>query len=491
MQKLLEKIKVSGTNPLFSEELNRVISLTNYFVFLYVFLTIPFVLFFLSSPIAAAISFVPIVIHFFSFFLIKFKKHTVGRLLFSSTSSIATYIIAILLYNDNLTDGMGAKFLIFGSIILPFVIFISKEWIYSLLVIILQLFLIFSFGYINSIVDIQIVSQNFDTAVFRIIAVSVAFIMIGGTFFYYQNELSKKNKLLKETNSQIKEKNDELIASEEELRQNNEELLTLNEHVEFQKNKIEKSHKSITNSINYAKRIQYAMMPTHEIFKKYFSDFFILFKPRDIVSGDFYWAEEINGKIIHAVADCTGHGVPGAMVSMLGIALLNKITTLEKNICASDILNKLRFELKKSLKQSGQNDENKDGMDIALVVIDTNSMELQFSGAYNSLYLIRNNQIIKFNADKQPIAIHLREKEFTNHTFSLQKDDYLYCFSDGLPDQLNNQRTKFGKKNLLSILQKISPKKMEEQKQILLTELSDWQVDAKQTDDIVMVGLKI
>lgn len=290
----------------------------------------------------------------------------------------------------------------------------------------------------------------------------------------------------------IKEKNEELTASEEELRQNNEELKTVNEHIEYQRNKIEEAHKHITGSINYAKRIQQAMLPANNIFETNFNDFFIFYKPRDVVSGDFYWAEKFENKIIYAIADCTGHGVPGAMVSMLGISLLNKITTQKSNFKASEILDNLRDEIKKTLKQTGNSiNETKDGMDIALCIIDTNTNELQFSGAYNSLYIYRENELIELKADKQPIGFYPKEKEFTNHKFQLQTNDILYSFSDGFSDQFNQKNKKYTIGQFKKLLIDIAPKKLQNQEEILQNEFLAWKGTNSQLDDIVIVGIKI
>ncbi len=206
----------------------------------------------------------------------------------------------------------------------------------------------------------------------------------------------------------------------------------------------------------------------------------------------FYWAEKYGDNIIYAIADCTGHGVPGAMVSMLGISLLNKITTQEKNLKASEILEQLRIEVKKMLKQTGENkDERKDGMDIALCTINTKTKKLQFSGAYNSLYIIRNNQLIALKGERQPIGIYIKERDFTNHELQLEKDDVLYSFSDGFADQFNNKNEKYTIKRFKSLLLNIAKDNLEIQGEKIEKEFITWKSTNKQIDDIVVVGIKI
>ena len=190
--------------------------------------------------------------------------------------------------------------------------------------------------------------------------------------------------------------------------------------------------KQITDSIEYASRIQTAVLPPGEYISKLIPEHFILYKPRDIVSGDFYWITHKDEKIVIAAVDCTGHGVPGAFMSMLGFAFLNEIVNKNTELKASTILNQLRDYVKESLHQTGKDDETKDGMDIALCIIDPENLRLQYSGAYNPLYLIRNDNFISLKADRMPIGIHIIEKEsFTNHEIDIQTGDVVYMFTDG------------------------------------------------------------
>jgi len=250
--------------------------------------------------------------------------------------------------------------------------------------------------------------------------------------------------------------------------------------------------KQITDSIVYAERIQRALLPSKEYLDEIFNEYFILLKPLHIVSGDFYWIKKIENQIVIAVADCTGHGVPGAFMSMLGISFLNEIINKEKITQANHILNELRQYVKTSLKQTGKEEDAKDGMDMALYTINTKNLKMQFAGAYNPLFIIRNNKLITLKADRQPIAIHIKEKDFTNIDFQLQKNDVLYSFSDGFVDQFGGmQGKKFMIKNFKKLLLDIHKEPFDKQKIILNDILIKWIKGYEQLDDILIVGIKI
>ncbi len=259
-----------------------------------------------------------------------------------------------------------------------------------------------------------------------------------------------------------------------------------------QKEEIEEKNQHITSSIEYASRIQKALLPPEELISKYLPDHFILYKPRDIVSGDFYWLKQIDDYTVYAAADCTGHGVPGAFMSMLGISFLNEIVTKKHKNKPSDILNELREKVKASLRQTGKDNESKDGMDIAVCVIDNKNMTLEYAGAYNPAYIIREGELHEIKATRNPIGIYLRETSFENHIFQLEKGDVIYIFSDGYVDQFGGAtNSKFKASNFKSLLLDIFDKPLKEQAEILDKTILEWRGDAEQTDDIVIFGVRI
>ena len=259
-----------------------------------------------------------------------------------------------------------------------------------------------------------------------------------------------------------------------------------------QKDEIERQQKELSDSLEYASSIQTALLPDMRHFQKSFSDSFVLFKPRDIVSGDFYWFSRKGNYAAFAAADCTGHGVPGAFMSILGMSFLNEIVS--KCIPgANTILNRLRENVMKALHQTGDIGEHKDGMDIALCVLCLDEKELQYAGAFNPLYLIRNGELIETRGDKMPIGVNaIVEKSFTKHEFKLQEGDQIYIFSDGYADQFGGANDKkFRYRSLKELILKIHHRPMREQEKELNKVFNNWKGDLEQLDDVLLMGIKI
>jgi serine phosphatase RsbU (regulator of sigma subunit) len=279
------------------------------------------------------------------------------------------------------------------------------------------------------------------------------------------------------------------------IEEQKEEITAQRDEILNQKNTIERKNREITGSIEYAWRIQTALLPKKEQFRNIFSEYFILFKPQSIVSGDFYWLHSDNGKAYLTAADCTGHGVPGAFMSMLGISSLNEIMnnhhTNSKN--AADILNQLRNMVKNSLHQTGKRDLAKDGIEMAFCVIDQENMQMDFAGAFNPLYLFRNGKFERYEGDRMPVGIYHTEKDsFTNYRINIQKGDVLYMFSDGYVDQFGGpENKKFKPRNFINLLSEIHQKPMEEQHKILNQTFTQWKGDNFQIDDVIVLGVRI
>lgn len=268
------------------------------------------------------------------------------------------------------------------------------------------------------------------------------------------------------------------------------------EKIDEIKNEIEHRHNEVTKSITYAKRIQKALLPSEEAFQQCQYEHFILWKPRDIVSGDFYWLKQLGNYSVIAVADCTGHGVPGAFMSVLGISFLNDILSKGRIFKAHEILEKMRELIKRSFHQdNGKKFRASDGMDMAICVINNETLELDFAGANNPLYIIRNNNLTELKATRSPIGNHPFEKPFENQELTLIQGDQLYMFSDGFIDQFGGKKgRKFLKKNFQRLLLHITKEKlpMEEEKEILSIALKEWRGNKyKQVDDILILGLRI
>ncbi len=291
------------------------------------------------------------------------------------------------------------------------------------------------------------------------------------------------------------------IQLEKIIEKRTEEIRAQKEEIEKQHAIVVKQKEEITSSITYASRIQNALVPSEEFLNESLPEHFILWMPRDIVSGDFYWAKKIDPYVFIVAADCTGHGVPGAFMSMLGIAFLNEIVQsetilLSKNddeVQAAHALEEMRKHVKTTLHQTGDRHEQKDGMDLAFCAFNTETKTMYYSGANNPLFLIRKNELIEYKPTRNPIGIHIREKSFENHKIKLEKDDIIYLFSDGYRDQFGGDgNVKFGKKAFSELLMDIHKKPLDEQKQILEKTIDDWMAgNHRQLDDILVVGFKI
>jgi serine phosphatase RsbU (regulator of sigma subunit) len=234
------------------------------------------------------------------------------------------------------------------------------------------------------------------------------------------------------------------------------------------------------------------MLPSGEL-EKILPSHFILNHPKDIVSGDYYWVSRKHNRLILAVADCTGHGVPGAFMSIMGINFLNEIVSKSDTIKANEILNELRDHLIRSLGQTGQRDEARDGMEMALCVVDFNRRMIEFSGAFRPMYLISEGELRVINGDRMPIGIYNEEDvSFTNKEIPFRENDIIYLFTDGYVDQIGGlQRKTFKSKKFKELIKEICHKPLKEQKLILREEHKIWRAGHEQIDDILVLGFRL
>jgi serine phosphatase RsbU (regulator of sigma subunit) len=329
--------------------------------------------------------------------------------------------------------------------------------------------------------------------------------------YHRGTSLIRTKRQMEEQNLSLKEQKEELLVLNEEIRQQNEEIVSQRDFIEEQNRSlesknaiIEKSSQEIMASIAYAKRIQEAILPEMRVIQKWFPQSFVFYRPRDIVSGDFYWIAEKNYKIIVAAVDCTGHGIPGALMSMIGNELLNDIVK-SRNITEPDkILHALRRGIIETLRQ--EEGKNQDGLDIALCSIDAYPKEYQahlgspklcYAGVGNALVYVQQGQLHEIRPNRLMIG-GLRgyrdDQKFEQHTIDIAEDTVIYLFSDGFQDQFggHNDR-KFSSKRFKELLFKIHSLPMEEQGQVLAQSLDDWMQPGaqKQVDDIMVLGLRV
>lgn len=301
----------------------------------------------------------------------------------------------------------------------------------------------------------------------------------------------EKEKAQAETLKQLEEKNrlkDEInIELEKQVRERTAEIVA-------QKEIIEAKNKDITDSIIYTRKIQDAVLAPIASLKNYFPDSFIYYQPKDIVSGDFYWFGKRGEKIVVAAADCTGHGVPGAFMAMLGNTLLNEIVNEKGIMVPSVVLELLRAGIINALKQDKERSDTKDGMDIALICFDKLNNTLEYAGAKNPLYIIRNNELNEIKADRFPVGVYSKDElqQFRNHSQKVQTNDCIYIFTDGIADQFGGaEEKKFKYARLRELLLKICPLEMSAQKNNLQDVFENWKNGFEQVDDVLVIGIRI
>lgn len=322
-----------------------------------------------------------------------------------------------------------------------------------------------------------------------IASISFAVILAGFLFFVLRLFIQKKK-----ANILLKRRNHEVSLQKEEIQSQRDEIITQRDMLSQQKGHIEFIHKEITDSIHYARRIQQAILPPSYYIQQIVKDHFILYKPKDVVSGDFYFFDKVDDKLIFGAVDCTGHGVPGAMMSVIGYNWIVQAVR-EKIIVSPDkILSFLDAGVNNTLRQTSGESGVKDSMDLAICTVNFSTSEVQYAGAYNSMYYTQNNQIIEIKADKKPIGVNEDgvTDTFTNNIVQLTPGDMVYLFSDGYPDQFGGPKgKKFKYKPLTDILLKIHKEPLHRQREVLDKTLVNWQGDLEQVDDILVIGVRI
>lgn len=277
-------------------------------------------------------------------------------------------------------------------------------------------------------------------------------------------------------------------------RKANIELQALHNEVNLQKNELFDKNKNITDSILYAQRIQRALLSSRAYIKANVNDFFIVYKPKDIVSGDFYWAQRSGDDFFFMLADCTGHGVPGAFMSLLGISYLNELIVGRNLKDTNVIIDQLRQEIITALNDKDDTTyQMKDGMDAVLCKFNLSKLTLEYTAANNKIVVVRNNTVIDLRGDSMPIGRSPKDHEhFTKHEFSLQKNDIVYMFTDGYPDQFGGPKgKKLKERPLKELLAKYSSLPLREQEKDLTLYFTEWKGNLEQIDDVCLVAIKI
>ena len=299
---------------------------------------------------------------------------------------------------------------------------------------------------------------------------------LGHALLKMRDGLSENERVLEH---KVVERTEQVVKQKEEIQEKTKELETL--------------FKQVTDSIHYAKRIQEAILPPLSLVKSILPESFILYKPKDIVSGDFYWIDKKNDWSYFAAVDCTGHGVPGAFMSIVGYNLLKDILNNSNAITPAAIMDKMNDGVANTLHSGSSDNQTKDGMDMTLCALNYKTLELQFAGAFNPLYIVRNNELLQFKADKFPIGMFIGEKQhFTNNSVQLQNGDNVYIFSDGYADQFGGPKgKKFMAGNFRELLKEMSKLPIENQSINLNQTIEEWRGNLEQVDDILVIGIKV
>ncbi len=312
------------------------------------------------------------------------------------------------------------------------------------------------------------------------------------TYKLKRDKIKLENTVAERT-EEINQQKEELVVIAENLKEANALILDKNTNLDTANIQIKKRNRQILESINYAQTIQSALLPATNILDTVFADYFVLFMPKDIVSGDFYWIRDFDHKTVIIAADCTGHGVPGGFMSMLGIAFLNEIITFEAELKANIILETLRDRVKNVFNRHDKTGEQKNGMDLALIIYDKKSRTIEFSGANNPAFIVKaNGSVILLRGERQPIGNYPKEIPFTSKKLQLDKNDWIYLYSDGYHDQIG-ESSQMRMKSQPFRTRLISEAKYtgKEQKEYFLSGFSRWKGKNVQMDDVLVIGLKI
>jgi serine phosphatase RsbU (regulator of sigma subunit) len=323
---------------------------------------------------------------------------------------------------------------------------------------------------------------------------TIAFLAYPSIIYYFVNLQDRFMADFDDYNFLIREKTNEIMIRNDELRQHQEEIMSQRDQLELQNTDIARKNKDITENINFAQSIQESILPNESEFANYFLDFFIFLQPKDAISGDFYWIMEKQGLLYIAAVDCTGHGVSGAMVSMIMHSVLNRSLALLEKPSPADILNKIDAMLHSEFTAGKKDINSKIGMDIALIALDFENSRMQYAGAFNPLYMIRNNELTKIEGTRKMIGSLTEDiqRSYLDQTLEMMTGDLYYLFSDGMPDQFGGiGGKKFGYPRLRQSLLKHCHLSMDKQKSALIGEYNEWRGNHPQIDDTLLIGIRI
>lgn len=414
-------------------------------------------------------------------FMNKRGNYHSSAFLISFLTSTFSFIFSISAMQQvhNITNYIAPRLNLLAMLIIPFIVIDKSRKDLQYIALIFNIMYIFIFDFVLKYFHLEFDPQKVNFSDYPninyYIIPGVILIVLG---MYFLNRINDKYE-------------DRILFLLKEVKEKNEELEQQKVTIQKALSTIETKNKKITDSITYAQRIQNAFLPGNVVISEMLPNSFVLFKPKDIVSGDFYWAYQNAEFKVIVVADCTGHGVPGALLSILGITLLNESVIHKKIFQPNVLLNELRSNVKNILNQYSVEQQN-DGMDISVCIWNTKNNEISFAGAFNSMIVIRNNEIFELKADKQPVGIYYNERDFSIKHFELKQNDMVYMYSDGFQSQFGGENAeKLSSKRFKSILCGYAELEPIEQKIELESFIQKWQGQLEQTDDILVLGFRV
>lgn len=479
-------------------ELKHNIRIAYFITYLFILLAIPFlmvVLFKTQSLTLLIIRSTPLLIGITAWILLKYNYYKIARIILALGAPLtATLLTLVFIPKSEISDyNFIPKIWIVTSLIIPFLLYKYEEWKQITVILLFNIILFFAFDKLNQILNISLIHRDIDSKVTKICASFTSIIFITFSLFFVKRQLHLATNEIFKKNTQLYYMLKELSDSEKQILNANSELTTLNEQLNIKQKLLETTLADLNSSFEYARSIQRAIMiPRLKILEKHVKDYFLLYKPKEQVGGDFYLFEDFNEFIAIAVGDATGHSIPGAMMAMLAISTIDNVLHKKSLKTPADKLNLARRIVFNTLNQDITT--SKDSFDVALIMYYPQKKIIQYSGANIPLFQYQNGELTKFAPDKNSVGYWAVEKKFTNHTIKVQENDRFYIFTDGYPDQFGGEPPfkKFGRKNLIKLIEQIADLPMKEQKRILEETIINWMKKfGEQVDDITVFGFKL
>ena len=470
-----------------------------YFVsYLFIFLSLPFLVVVLHKIPNVSLLLLrafPLFLGIAAWILLKYDHYKIARIILTLGAPFTVTLLTLIFIPPNEFHQYDyiPKIWIITSIIIPFLLYKYEEWLQITVILLINIILFFAFDRLNQIFNITLINRDIDSSLTKICASFTSIIFISLSLFFVKRQLHLTANEIFKKNTQLIYMLKELTDSEKQILNANNELNSLNEQLNIKQKLLETTLADLNSSFEYARSIQRAiMLPRLKILEKHVKEYFLLYKPKEQVGGDFYLFEDFNEFIAIAIGDATGHSIPGAMMAMLAISTIDNVLHKKNLKTPAEKLNLAKRIVFNTLNQDITT--SKDSFDVALIMYYPLQKIIQYAGANIPLYKYEDGQLIKFMPDKNSVGYWTVDKPFTNHTIHVKENDQFYIFTDGYPDQFGGEPPfkKFGRKKLIKLIEQIADKPMKEQKRILETTIIDWMKKfGEQVDDITVFGFKL